>query len=332
MRRNGHVSGWVWSIIALSALVAVGGGQAPPRSAPSVRPGISAVAFSPDGTRLALGRYREVELIDPATGRVLTTLGGLANQVRGLAFSADGGQLVAGSGNPGQFGEISVFDLAKTTATRTWRGHRDHITALVLAPDGSAIATASYDRTIRLWNPATGAELRVLRDHTDAVFALAFSPDGKFLASASADRTVKIWDPATGRRLFTLSDALDAVNALAFAADGRTLAGAGADRTIHLWQIDETGEGKRLRSLIAHEDAIVALAFSPDGKTLATSAGDRSLRLWNARTLVETLAVEPQSDWVQALAFSPDGQWIAAGRFDGTFHLYGAGTGRKRQP
>ena len=238
MRRNGHASGWVWSIIALSALVAVGGGQAPSRPAPSVRPGISAVAFSPDGTRLALGRYREVELIDPATGRVLTTLGGLANQVRGLAFSADGGQLVAGSGNPGQFGEISVFDLAKTTATRTWRGHRDHITALVLAPDGSAIATASYDRTIRLWNPATGAELRVLRDHTDAVFALAFSPDGRFLASASADRTVKIWDPATGRRLFTLSDALDAVNALAFAADGRTLAGAGADRTIHIWQIE----------------------------------------------------------------------------------------------
>ena len=321
----------VWSVAVLLALVAGGSGQAPSgRAGKAVRAAVSALAFSPDGMRLALGRYREVELVDPKTGRVTATLGGVVNQVRGLAFSADGQVLIAGSGNPGQFGEISVFDVAKGIATRTWRGHRDHLTAVVLAPDGSTIATASYDRTIRLWNPATGVELRVLRDHTDAVFGLAFSPDGKFLASASADRTVKIWDPATGRRLFTLSDALDAVNAVSFAADGRTLAGAGADRTIHLWQIDESGEGRRQRSLIAHEDAIIALTFAPDGKTLATSAGDRSLRLWNTQTLVETLALEPQSDWAQALAFSPDGQWIAAGRFDGAFKLYATTPGQPR--
>ena len=143
---------------------------------------IGALAFRPDGTLLALGRYREVELREPVSGRVTATLRGFVNQVRALAFSPDGRQLVVAGGNPGQFGEISLFDVATGAQLRSWRGHRDHVTSCAFAPDGKAVATASYDRTIRLWDPLTGAELRVLRDHTDAIFAIAFSSDGRFLA------------------------------------------------------------------------------------------------------------------------------------------------------
>ncbi|MFZ4987263.1 MAG: WD40 repeat domain-containing protein, partial [Blastocatellia bacterium] len=123
-------------LLAVLLLVTVAAGQSPSRPVVRVRPAISSLAFSPDGTRLALGRYREVELIDPMTGRVAATLRGLENQVRGLAFSRDGRWLVAVGGNPGQFGEVRLYDVAKGSEVRAWRGHRDHITAVAFAPDG----------------------------------------------------------------------------------------------------------------------------------------------------------------------------------------------------
>lgn len=309
---------------------AAGVGLPPLKPAAPARAAVSSLALRPDGELMALGRYREVELRDPHSGRITATLKGHGNEVRGLSFSPDGKLIAATGGNPSQFGEIKIWDVATASEARSWRGHRDNITSIAFSPDGGMLATGSYDKLLKLWDVATGAEIRTLKDHTDAVFAIAFSPDGRLLASAGADRTVKLWDPATGKRLSTLSDALDAVNTIAFDPSGKLLAGAGADRIIHLWQIAETGEGKQIRSLIAHEDTINLIAFSPDGKTLATTGADRSLKLWNAATMVETHTCEKQSDWVQAMAFSPDGRWLIVGRYDGTLSFYNAQTGKPR--
>ena len=301
--------------------------KALPELKPSVpvRAAINALAYRADGGMLALGRYQTIELHN---ARVLvTTLHGHASEVRSLAFSPDGKLLATAGGQPGQFGEIKVWDVVTGQEARGWRGHRDNIFAIAFSPDGTTLATCSYDKLVKLWDVATGAERRTLKDHTDAVFSLAFSPDGKWLASASADRTVKLWDVASGQRLYTLSDALDAVNAVAFHPSGKLLAGAGADRIIRLWEISAT-EGKQVRSLIAHEDAIHALAFAPDGKTLASTGADRLIKLWDPATLVETHACEKQPDWVFALAFAPDGKRLAAGRYDGSLAFYDPLTGK----
>lgn len=297
-----------------------------------VKAAINSLAFRPDGAMIALGRYREVELRNTASGQITATLTGHSNEVRGLNFSSDGKLLAATGGNPSQFGEIKIWDVASAKELRAWRGHRDNITASAFSPDGTMLATGSYDKLIKLWNVTDGTEIKTLKDHTDAVLAVAFSPDGQLLASAGADRTAKIWDVATGKRLYTLSDALDAVHTLAFDPSGELLAGAGADRIIHIWQLAKNGanEGKQLRSLIAHEDAINVIAFSPDGKTLASSGADKSLKLWNAATLVETHTFEMQSDWVFGMAFSPDGKALAVGRYDGTLALYDTQTGKRR--
>lgn len=256
-----------------------------------VNAAISALAFQNDGMAIALGRYQTVELINAQTGAPLVKLSGHANQVRAVAFSPDGKLLAAAGGNPGQFGEIKIWDVAARKELRAWRGHRDNIFALAFSPDGTKLATCSYDRMIKLWDVATGAEIKNLKDHTDAVFSVAFSPDGKRLASASADRTVKIWDAMSGQRIYTLSDALDAVNSIAFHPSGKLLAGAGADRIIRLWELGES-EGRQVKSLIAHEDVINQLAFSPNGKLLVSTGADKLLKFWDAARLEETHSAE----------------------------------------
>ena len=89
------------------------------------------------------------------------------------------------------------------------------------------IATASYDKLIKLWDVESGKEIRTLKDHIDAVYALAFTPDGKRLVSASADRGVKIWDVASGERLYTLSEPTDGLNTLAIDPAGKRVAAGG---------------------------------------------------------------------------------------------------------
>ncbi len=298
-----------------------------PLAIPDIKPEVpvtspvAALRFSPDGKVLAVGGYKEVRLMDSATGKALATLSGHAEYVRSIAFSPGGKELAAGGGPPQRGGEIKVWDVESHQLLKTMAGHTDCIYSVAWSPDGRLLASGSYDKLIKLWDVSTGKELRTLKDHIDAVFAVAFSPDGKWLASGSQDRSVKIWDVATGERLYTLSEPTDGINAIAFSPSGKQIAAAGYDKTIYIWDLGEKN-GKLAQSLIADEDSILALAWSPDGKVLVSSSADDSIRFRDAETLNPLSVLENQSDWVEALAISPDGKWLAAGRFNGTLSLY----------
>jgi uncharacterized protein with WD repeat len=289
-----------------------------PRAA--VKPLISALAYRPDGNLLALGTFKEVRLVEPATGKIVATLPGEAEDVRAVAFSPDGKLLAAAGGLPARSGEVKIWDVAERAPLRTIAGHADCIYAVEFAPDGKSIATASYDKLIKLWDVESGKEIRTLKDHIDAVYALAFTPDGKRLVSASADRGVKIWDVASGERLYTLSEPTDGLSTLALDPAGKRVAAAGLDRTIRVWSLGEKS-ATLLTSLIAHEDAILQLAWSPDGKYLVSSAADKEVKVFNADDL-SVVKTWRQPDWAMSLAFAPDGKTFAVGRFDGSFEVY----------
>lgn len=282
---------------------------------------ITSVRFSPDGGVLAVGGYKQVRIIDSASGKLLATFSGHADSVRSIAFSPDGKLIAAAGGMPQREGEIKVWNLESHQLVATMQGHRDCIYSVAWSPDGKLIASGSYDKMVKLWDVATGREVRNLQDHIDAVFAVAFSPDGKRLASASQDRTVKIWSVATGRRLFTLSDALDGLTSVAFSSSGDRVAAGGYDKTVYVWHLEEE-EGHLTQSLIADEESLLALVWSPDGKTIVTASSDGSIRFRDAATLNPLGILDKQPDWVETLDISSDGKWLAAGRYDGSLSLY----------
>src|SRR5690349_21456736 len=207
----------------------------------AVKAQIGALVYRPDGKLLALGTYKEVRLVDPATAATVATLTGHAEAIRALAFSPDGKLLAAAGGLAARSGEVKIWDVESRKEVRTIKGHSDCIYAVAFSPDGKSLATSSYDKLIKLWSVDTGQEIRTLKDHIDAIYALAFTPDGTRLLSGAADRTVKIWDVATGERLYTLSEPQDGLNTIALDPTGKFVAAGGLDKTIRIWSLGPKG-------------------------------------------------------------------------------------------
>jgi len=189
-------------------------------------------------------------------------------------------------------------------------GHSSAVTSIAFSPDGQTLVSGSYDKTVQLWDVATGTELRAFIGHDSYVASVAFSPDGKTLASGSYDYTVQIWDVATGAKLRTLKGYAGAVYSVAFSPDGKSLASSSEDGAIKLWSV---ATGTELRALKGHTGAVTSIAFSPDGQTLASSSEDKTVKLWNVRTGVALRSLAEQRERVKSVAFSPDGKLLASG-------------------
>jgi WD40 repeat protein len=219
--------------------------------------GVTGVAFSPDGARLATASSDTTAKVwDTKTGRELLTLTGHAAYAPG------------GSGLP-------------------FHGVAD----VVFSPDGTRLATAGADGSVRVWDAATGAELLTLVSGIGMISDIDFNPDGSRLAIADwTEGLIKVWE---------ISQALDT--------------GLEASATAIM--------GQELFSVAGHSGPIYGLTFSPDGTYLATAGQDNTARVWDAETGQELLILTgPSNLW--DVAFSPDGKYLATANQDGTVRFY----------
>jgi WD40 repeat protein len=297
---------------------------------------VTALAVTADGTRLAVARGRSVAIVALEDGRPvgppLVAFAEVPGRVAALHFSRDGTRLVLAAGIPGLRGVAEIRDAATGGILQSFAGHRDLLADAELAPDEATLATAGYDRSIKLWNVADGGLVRSIDGHTGAVHDLAWHPSGSLFASASADETVKLWRRRDGLRLDTLSQPQGEVTSVAFTPDGGHVFAAGRDKRIHAWRLaslDAPAIHPAVQSRFAHEAPIVAMALSADGRRLVTAAEDRSLTSWALPDLVLAADAPRQTDLVAALAPAGAGRF-AVGRMDGSLDLVEAGGGEPR--
>ena len=267
---------------------------------------VTALAISPDGTRLATGGHRWVRVWDLKTGHLLREIKTpkLLDYVQAVAFSPDGSRLATGSWS----WLARVWDLADGREVLRVQ-HDNWVRGMAFSPDGTRLATGSDDTSARVWDLADGREvLRV--QHDDWVRGVAFSPDGTRLATGSDDKSARVWDLADGREVLRVQHD-NGVAGVAFSRDGTRLATGSDDKSARLWDLADGREVLRMQ----HDMSVNAVAFSPDETRLATGSSDNSARVWNLADGREVLRMQHDKS-VNAVAFSPDGSRLATGSDD----------------
>ncbi|KAJ5889647.1 hypothetical protein N7504_010457 [Penicillium tannophilum] len=248
-----------------------------------------------------------------------------------------------------------------SSCLQTLEGHSDRVTSIAWSQDGSQLASASFDHTVRIWDtatgqrilvleghsgiwdtatgqrilvleghsgiwdPANGQSILVLEGHSDGVGSISWSLDGSRLASASYDHTVRIWDPANGQSILVLKGHSEYVTSIAWSPDGSRLVSASADHTIRIW---DPASGQSIATLTGHRGWVNSIAWTPDGSRLASASNDNTVMIWDPSTRRSLSTLEGHSGWVSSIAWSPDGSRLASASYDHTIRMWNPATGQ----
>jgi WD40 repeat protein/serine/threonine protein kinase len=318
---------------------------------------INRVLFSPDGHLLATASHDKTVMLWNTTGDAPPrTLYGHAGLVVGLSFQPDGRQLASSGSDK----TVRIWDVATGQEVLILRGHTDVVTEVVHparsegleAPrafrgdsdtvidvayrhDGKRIASASTNRTVKVWDATRRQEMRSIVATWHLVHSVAFSPDGQRIATGNHTASVGMWNVATAKNERDLRGPRGPVTHVAFSSDGRLLASAGvssfqprpADQPgeVHVW---DTTTGKQPFALPQAPHTVTGLSFSPTDPHLAFAESDGHVTVWNTATGRESRRFQGPKG-LSCLAYSPNGRLLAVGTGENTILLLDATTGEE---
>ncbi|HET9586352.1 MAG TPA: c-type cytochrome [Bradyrhizobium sp.] len=301
----------VLPIGATSAFAQLRGHGGPVRALAISADGLSAISGSFDSTAIRWSLTRN------AAEQVLRFH---SDAVNAVAWLRDGRTATAGAD-----GRVAIWTSGKAEPDAVLEGHTAPIVALAASPDGTTLASASWDHTVRLW-PLAGGAPRVLEDHTQNVNGVAFAADGRALVSVSYDQSVRIW-PLSGSQTPTVVAMPTPLNSVAIGGDGEIAVG-GADGKVYFL----TADGARAGEVAAVPRPVISIAISPNGAQVAAASIGGAVAVIDrkARSLARTLVGPGLPVW--SVAFLPDSRTLLTGGADNIIRRWNAATGEPVDP
>ncbi len=326
---------------------------------------ITSLAFSPDGKLLAVTGYHEVLLYTADGEKLEARLVGLSERVQSLAFSPDGKWLAVAGGDPGRFGEIQIWDVAKRKLKLSAPVTFDTVYGVSWAPDGSKVAFGCADNTVRAIDPITGKQVLQMGTHADWVLGTTFSRDGQHLASVSRDMTTKLTEVATERFIDNVTSITPgALKGGLMAIDTRPkvekektkvpddeggrfqekpydeVLTAGSDGVPRLYKMHREvkrvigDDSNKIRQYEAVVGRVSAAKFNADGSKFAVVGsldGKGEVAVYETSKDKKVAKCEGVTGPVYAVAWNKDGAAVASGGFDGKVWLHDPATGKLKK-
>ncbi len=275
---------------------------------------VDALAFSPDSAKLVSGCNNGSNIVTSvANGAILAACPGYVTSGRAAAVTSVAFSMSGIMASACEDGTIRVFDSSGNslwTSTSSPDAHTTNVTGVAFSPDGSLLASASMDQTVKIWSTSTWTLVQTLGGNTNGATCVAFSPDGQKVVAGNGDGSVKICNWSSGNCLVSVAAHALPVTAAVFTPDGTRIISGGDDDSIRVWS---TSTGAGILTLGGQREFVGAIAFSPDGTLCASASGGGTIQVWNAGdgSLVNVLA--GNTNFVSSLAFSPDSARLASG-------------------
>lgn len=316
---------------------------------------VRAVAWSPDGQRIASGGGKQVRIWNATTGADLLTYNRHTPWVETVAWSPQGKYIASGD----RSGIVQIWDPTTGNTVLTYRGYPSSVNALAWSPDGTRMASGKgqillgwgdeatqmrEDGVVEVWDVATGNTLVTFGDHSIRVLAVAWSPDRSIIAFGGGgyslpliadptlrlahSPTIQIWDVSTRSRLFTYRGHTASVSAIAWSPDGLRIASGSKDQTVQVWaapadrKLWPALKGRNILTYQGHSGSVWAVAWSPDGLRIASGSTDTTVRVWDVATGSTRFTCSGHSGFVAAVAWSPDGTYLASASTDSTVQVW----------
>lgn len=233
----------------------------------------------------------------------------------GCSFSHDGQMLATCAFS----GTAKIWSMPKVKKLSTLKGHTERTSDVAFSPVDNYLATASADRTAKLWN-SEGTLLRTFEGHLDRLARIAFHPLGKYLGTTSFDKTWRLWDIDTGVELLLQEGHSRSVYGLSFHRDGSLAASCGLDSLARVWDLRT---GRSILALEGHVKPVLGISFSPNGYHLATGGEDNTCRIWDLRKKKSLYVIPAHSKLISQVKFEPqEGYFLVTASYDTTAKVW----------